>query len=425
MKEMLAKFQQVLERTQLNGGLRQPGVESSQAQALTPENLRQLQAQEAQRRESKTKGQKGVEAPPAPTASQPPFPFGDQRGHGTPKYGREGLKQEDLKLDPSKRRKKNPPGTAASTPVTNHDTPVTIASPQQTKAKKPEVLPYKCAATECEYHMKGFATKNELGVHTKEVHERVADPRAFFIESTRQGLGLDENGRAKKKMVESVPATPAAMARGVSQNGIKVGTPASNVSKAPQLGAGASVGNNALSAAKAETLVTDLWDDCPVTLLNLQDTFGDINMDGIMPYEGGADTGLDSMMELYMQSDAWTKTQPQINKLPSDDSSNKSPAENSEQDGLAAQVSNDSDTSKSGDEFFVDLTGVGNGDVKMDDSWELPDLPGLPAQDKPFDADEEWINIGDITFDETKMSDQSFEGEPWRDIDWEKELGAQ
>ena len=188
MKDMLAKFQQVLESRQQQqqpGGLRQPGSGPAQAQPLTPENLRQLQAQnDAQRRESKTKGQKGSDAPPAPTASQPPFAFGDQRGHGTPKYAGAGLKQEDLKLDP-KRRKKNPPGTVASTPATNQGTPLPVSSPQQVKARKPEVLPFKCAVVDCDYHAKGFPSKNELDTHTKEAHqpkeEKIADPRAFFL----------------------------------------------------------------------------------------------------------------------------------------------------------------------------------------------------------------------------------------------------
>ena len=105
MKEMIAKFQQTLEPTQKPAALRHPGLPPSQAhQPLSLEQLRQLQEQnEAQR---KIKGAKLTDAPAAPTATQPPFPMGDSRGHGTPRYATQGLKQEDLKLDPSKKRKK-------------------------------------------------------------------------------------------------------------------------------------------------------------------------------------------------------------------------------------------------------------------------------------------------------------------------------
>jgi hypothetical protein len=203
MKDMFVKFQQTLERTQRPGIRRHPGLPPSQAQQpLSAENLRQLQEQnEAQR---KLKGQRASDVPPAPTATQPPFSIGDSRGHGTPRYATQGLKQEDLKLDPNKKRKKNPPGTAASTPATNQSTPAPVPSPQQMKAKKPEVNSFKCTVASCEHQMKGFQTKDELDAHTKGAHkpveEPVADARAFFIQHARQGLGLDENGQPLEKI---------------------------------------------------------------------------------------------------------------------------------------------------------------------------------------------------------------------------------
>jgi hypothetical protein len=452
-KDMFAKFQQTLERTQKPGVLRQPGVPPSQVQQpLSAENLRQLQAQnEAQR---KLKGQRTNDVPPAPTASQPPFSIGDSRGHGTPRYAAQGLKQEDLKLDPNKKRKKNPPGTAASTPATNQGTPAPVASPQQTKAKKPEVNSFKCAVTGCEYQMKGFQTKNELDIHTKDAHRPaaeppIADPRAFFIEQSRHGLGLDEDGQSVMKVdtqhtqegskapvmqksfskasttnvkQESKPSTPAAMARGASQNDNKAGSPASNMLKTPQLGSDKAAGDKSAGTAtaigkiaKAERPGTSLWDSSPITLSSLQETFTDINMDGVMALDPGMD--IDNLMDLYMQSDAWTKTQPDVNAVPLDDSSNESPLQNSE-GGRARQASLDSDTSKSGDEAFVK---IGDIDIKMvdvDDSWTLPELVG---QDKAFDVDEdEW---GNITIDELNMSED--EGETWKDIDWDKVLEGQ
>ena len=455
---LLAKFQELLERTQKPGGPRPPGVPPSQPQQpLSAENLRQLQAQnEAQRR---GKGQKPNEVPPAPTASQPPFPISDSRGHGTPRYANQGLKQEDLKLDPNKKRKKNPPGTTASTPATNQGTPAPVPSPQQPKAKKPEVNPFKCAVAECEYQVKGFQTKNELDAHMKGAHkpteEHIADPRAFFIEQARQGLGLDGNGRLLKKTetqrtkdvpkappmqksfskasstkikTESKPSTPADMARGASQTGNKVGSPSSNLLKTPQLGSDREAVVKSIGAVNATGNTTEaqgpepcLWDSSPINLSSLQETFNDINMDGVMALDPGMD--IDNLMDLYMQSDAWTKTQPEVNLVPADDSSNdsnKSPAQNSD-GGRARQPSQDSDTSKSGDEMFVKIDDMDIKMTNMDDSWELPELGG---EDKQFDdVDDGWMNVGDITFDELNMSED--DGEPWKDIDWDKMLEGQ
>jgi Mediator complex subunit 15 len=456
MKEMIAKFQQTLERTQKPAALRHPGLPPSQAhQPLSQENLRQLQEQnEAQR---KIKGTKPTDVPPAPTAPQPPFPIGDSRGHGTPRYATQGLKQEDLKLDPNKKRKKNPPGTAASTPATNQGTPAPVASLEQTKAKKPEVNSFKCAVTGCEYQIKGFQTKNELDAHAKDAHKPpetpIADTKAFFIEQTRHGLGLDENGRPLKKVdtqrmqegskaplmqrsttkasaanvkMESKPSTPAAMARHTSQTGNKAGSPVSNSSKTPQLDSGKVAGDNSAGAAVtvagnnvgAEGPDTSLWDSSPINLSSLQETFNDINMDGVMALDPGLD--IENLMDMYMQSDVWSKTRPELNAVPADDSSNESPAQNSEGDG-ARQPSHDSDTSKSAGETFVKVDDIDILMPDVDESWMLPELAG---QDKAFDADDdEWMYVQDVTFDQLNMSED--EGEPWKDIDWEKDLEGQ
>jgi hypothetical protein len=451
MKEMLAKFHQTFERTQKPGAVRQPGPPQSQAQQpLSAENLRQLQAQtEAQR---KMKGPKANDVPPAPTAAQPPFPLGDSRGHGTPRYATQGLKQEDLKLDPNKKRKKNPPGTAASTPATNQGTPAPIQSPEVTKAKKPEVNSFKCTVASCEYQMKGFQSKAELDEHTKDAHkpveEHIADPRAFFIDQARQGLGLDENDEPLKKIdaqrtqeglkapamqksfskagavnikTESKPSTPAPMARGGSQTGNKAGSPTSNLLKTPQVGSGkaesdknAGTVNVTGNTMKADSPATSIWDSSQINPSSLQETFNDINMDGVMALDPGMD--IENLMDLYMQSGAWTKTQPEVNPAPADDSSsNESPKQNSEGERVR-QASLDSDTSKSGDEMFVKINDIDIKMVDMDESWMLPELGG---QDKAFDADDdEWMNVGEINFDELNMSED--DGEAWKDIDWNK-----
>ena len=164
---------------------------------------------------------------------------------------------------------------------------------------------------------------------------------------------------------------------------------------------------------KAESPGTSIWDSSQINPSSLQETFNDINMDGVMALDPGMD--IENLMDLYMQSDVWTKTQPDVNPGPADDSSNESPKQNSEGE-RARQASLDSDTSKSGDEMFVKINDI---DVKMpdmDESWMLPELGG---QDKVFDADDdEWMNVGEINLDELNMSED--DGEAWKDIDWSK-----
>jgi len=67
-----------------------------------------------------------------------------------------------------------------------------------------------------------------------------------------------------------------------------------------------------------------------------------INMDGVM--------ALDPGMDWDMQSVAWTKTQPGVNAVPADDSSNES-NKSSALKSDRFQLSQDSDTSKSGNEM--------------------------------------------------------------------------
>jgi hypothetical protein len=362
------------------------------------------------------------------------------------------LKQEDLKLDPNKKRKKNPPGTAVSTPATNQGTPAPVPSPQQTKTRKLEPNSFKCTVTGCEHQTGGFQTKDDLDAHTKTAHkppeEHIADPRAFFIEHARRGLGLDESGQPPKKVdtqptqeglkaadmqksfsrtsaanikTESKPSTPAAMARGPSQNGMKPGSPASNLPRTPQLGGENALGDKSAGAAttigkttKAEHPGASLWESSPIPLASLQETFNDINMDSVMALDPGMD--IDNLMGLYLQSNIWTKPQPDVNGIPPDDSSNESPAQNSD-DGRARQPSLDSDASKSGDETFVKIDDIDMKMVDVDDSWSLPELVG---HDNVFLEDDEW---GNITFDELNMSED--EGEAWKDVDWDKLLQAE
>lgn len=204
VKDLLARFSHVMSRV----GLQQPATgattpaDASGSHPLSADNLKKHQDMQAAQRAKRP----AQEVPPAPTASRPPFTFTDTspRGQGTPRYApaglKQGLQQEDLKL-PSKRQKKAHQDNAPSTPVVGQAT--AAMSPQAPKMEKPDELPFKCTVAGCDYQDKGFSTKNDLDDHSNIAHkpaeEHIADPLAFFLESMRDGLGLDENGELKAK----------------------------------------------------------------------------------------------------------------------------------------------------------------------------------------------------------------------------------
>ena len=156
---------------------------------------------------------------------------------------------------------------------------------------------------------------------------------------------------------------------------------------------------------QASAATATSWDDSPITLSNLQETFTGIDTDGVMALGGGSSMDIDEMMELFTRSDAWTKTQEPAVAV-ADDSSNESPAHNSDQERAAS-----SDTSKS-DEMFVNIE-TEDIDIPMDESWTLPELA---AEEKIDDDLDGWI-----TFDELKMSsDDDGDADFFKEIDWDK-----
>ena len=445
VQDLLAKFRFMMQKHAEFQHAQQARLAQGQVQQLTPDNLKQLEQQE-RARVQKGHGQRVSDVPPAPIVSQPPVSFGDSRGHGTPRYA-PGLKQEDLKLDP-KRRKRNPPGTAGSTPATTHGTPGPATSPQVTQAiqaKKSEERPFKCAVVSCEHHTLGFASKIDLDSHVASAHkpafEPVEDPLAFLLENVRKGLGLDDNGQARVKTrdatqvglrappmlktiskassstnvkQESKPATPAAMARGVSHTGAKESSHASNLLKTPQLASPQAAPGSRKHAkernAKTEALqepammIDDLWTEASVSLDTLQETFGDFDMEGLAT-DRASSMDVEAMMALYIQSDAWTKMQ-EPRASPAGDSSNESLTQNSTSDHEPPSKS----SSKTGD-LFVNVDGFR--ETELGESWVLPELPGSKS-------DDDW---GHIDIDELSVEEEG--DQQYKEIDWDTLLAEE
>lgn len=445
IKDVIAHFNHVLmsrAAPQQPAGSAPPPTEASGSHPLSADNLKRHQDMQAAQRATKRPAQ---DVPPAPTASQPPFTFeSSPRGQGTPRYAaaglKQGLKQEDLKL-PSKRQKKNHQDNAASTPAGGHPTPA--VSPQMMKGKKQDELPFKCAKVGCEYHDKGFTTKGDLDNHSNTVHkpveEHIDDPLAFFLDSTRNGLGLDENGESRAKPttqapkavelqktasrgagLASKPATPAsagvAMARGVSQiSGPKAGSPSlSHLTEAKSGPAKGTVGGASTDNAA--------WETSNVSLSDLQNTFGDLASKGpsvsLTQHDPlSANNDVADFMDQFMESDAWTKMQETaVNAEEASSKATESPAQ------LSDRGQGNSDMSK-GDDLFIK---IGAEDTELAESWALPELRIEPeANGECLDETDEWIKMdfGDVsTEDIANADDMDFE---WKEVDWEKLLAEQ
>lgn len=128
---------------------------------------------------------------------QPP---GSMSPDGSPPiHIKSSIGPEDLKLPIRKKRMREPESEI----------------PKVKESPKPV---HRCTQPNCEFGVKGFETKTELEDHHK-WHEterrrqeeeeeknrrKVADPLAYFLSSTREGLGLDDEGKPKGKWEEAM-----------------------------------------------------------------------------------------------------------------------------------------------------------------------------------------------------------------------------
>ncbi|ETN45795.1 uncharacterized protein HMPREF1541_09628 [Cyphellophora europaea CBS 101466] len=372
--ELSAKFQQTA------ASIPRQGVQGHQ---LTPENLKQLEAQEQERK--KSVGNKSRDVPPAPTSSQPPFSFGGERGHGAPTYAQPGIKQEDLKLpaDP-KRRKKNPPATPSTT--TKTPTGPTPTPPQAKAAPPAPAAKFKCVFN-CERQVKGFQTQAELEHHIATAHgmEQVSDPLAFLDASLREAFNLDENmcqimklqpqsqpmvKTASNLKTESRVGTPSAMARIPSQSG-------------PMTSA-------AIKSAQAQQDEEDMWQYSNIKPAQLDDIFGDMEWESVVPA-----TTLelqDQILAKFRETDAWKAQLKQPAETPETNrSKSASPP--------TAKDAEPKTEEKPEDDFTVDMSGIDGLDLTGLEEYETL---GISDSSSPFEMVEK---PGDA---DTKMAD----GEP-------------
>ncbi|PGH20404.1 hypothetical protein AJ80_03549 [Polytolypa hystricis UAMH7299] len=378
---------------------------------LNASNLQQLEQQEEALQRAK-RAHAHV-APPAPTALQPPFQLGAPSPQGVPQaYGPTNLTPDKLYIPPpNKRRKPNQQAnkTPTSTPSAVGPTPAPHGvhqSPPETRKPTPGVAPlsFKCTITDCQYHVKGFASQAALDNHVDEEHKvepPIADALEFALESIATGLGIKReqaedaskvgpvvDGQAQEGKPGAVPkpqsdvkAESMTSGRPTSMPG-KSASPASNTAKTPQLlgskGPGASTLKQSKSKNGKKEAVKDqaspedaasaknAWPESAMSFDAIRAAFGDLGDQ--MPT-----LGPDPVDEILL-SEAFTKIRPDSTPQSTDTGAN-------------TQTPNDSDMSKDDD---IDL-------VPTDDNW-------IPA---------DWVNLPG------ELEGGLLMQEPWEEINWD------
>jgi hypothetical protein len=151
-------------------------------------------------------GNKGSQAPPAPTTTQPPFNF--EAGAGNPTYVGTP-KNLDLRLPPSRKKPKTaqtPSSAATPSPQAGKKASPDVRRSSETQIAHRPVLT--CKEPECEYSTTGYSTEQALQQHVLEEHTKPReDPMKFVQENLALALGLEPDGSAKKAEAASMSVT--------------------------------------------------------------------------------------------------------------------------------------------------------------------------------------------------------------------------
>ena len=185
----------------------QPAQGSSQAQQQQAQNQGQPAPLNAANLEKNSQalsklnqqkaGGRGAQAPPAPTATQPPFPFGASSPHGNPNYiGKQ--KDINLQLPPARKKQKLAGQQGSSQAATPSPVTGKTASPEARRQEPPKPV-FLCKEPDCDVATVGFPSEQALQHHIEEDHTKPKeDPFKFFKENLALGLGLEADGTAKK-----------------------------------------------------------------------------------------------------------------------------------------------------------------------------------------------------------------------------------
>ncbi|KAK6700393.1 hypothetical protein SNK05_013204 [Fusarium graminearum] len=209
-----------------NGGTGQPGMQNlgvpqAQNAQLTQQPMPRQQpvpipenARRGSQQNSIPKGgNKGSQAPPAPTTTQAPFNFeiGASSPRGNPTYVGKP-KELNLHLPASRKKQKTDPKTgqtpvgATSSPQAGKKTSPDVRRVSETQVAHRPVLT--CKEPECEFSTTGYSTEQALQQHILEEHTKPREDHLKFVqENLALALGLEPDGSVKKAEAASMSIT--------------------------------------------------------------------------------------------------------------------------------------------------------------------------------------------------------------------------
>ncbi|KAK2594946.1 hypothetical protein QQS21_007349 [Conoideocrella luteorostrata] len=342
---------------------------------------------QALKNQQKTNG-KGSQAPPAPTATQPPFPFGASSPHGNPSYiGKP--KDINLQLPPARKKAKltgqTPQSGATPSPKTTKN-----ASPEMRRQEPPKPI-FLCKEPDCDMAAIGFPGEQALKNHIEEEHTKPKeDPLKFVKENLALALGLEADGTSKKTSKPTDGAT--AMSASASKQGQTpknaAATPMSQDNAMRRTGSALSKGVDVKSkeaSTDSKPAKTSPWAGCtidPQALLN--------NL--------GFEKGLPNIVSDALMYRSWTP-----NDTPESSKDSGSSEPNSDiSEGAALEI--DVNWQSFDNELLLDLnsTSLDGNFCNLDTNLLLDPHPG-PAPDwddvtidfsKPFELDMSHYSMG-------------------------------
>ncbi|KAJ6446668.1 PHD finger domain-containingprotein [Purpureocillium lavendulum] len=204
----------------------QQGTPQNQPAPLSAANL-EKNSQAISKMNQQKGSAKANQVPPAPTATQPPFPFGAASPHGNPSYiGKP--KDMNLQLPPARKKAKlagqqpgQTPQGATPSPKMNKN-----ASPEMRRVEPPKPV-FPCKDPECANSTLTFASEQALQRHVQEEHVKPReDPLKFCTEHLALALGLEPDGSPKKPAEASAAMSASTSKQGQTPSNL-AGTPVS------------------------------------------------------------------------------------------------------------------------------------------------------------------------------------------------------
>lgn len=204
----------------------QQGTPQAQPAPLSAANL-EKNSQALNKMNQQKGSAKANQVPPAPTATQPPFPFGAASPHGNPSYiGKP--KDMNLQLPPARKKPKLSGQQAGQTSQGATPSPKMNknASPEMRRSEPPKPV-FTCKDPECANSTLSFATDQALQQHVQEEHVKPhEDPLKFCTEHLALALGLELDGSPKKPAETSVAMSVSTSKQGQTPGNVG-GTPMS------------------------------------------------------------------------------------------------------------------------------------------------------------------------------------------------------